>query len=200
MKCPICGWVGPEFSPGPKSEQFCPKCKSRARHRHIRHALAQYKLLSKIRGAEVLCVGCSQVEVNIFNGAKIIERISKTNPNHGSVMLDLANLHLFRDSQFDFLLACHVLEHVQKLSKGIEEAYRVLKPGGAAIFCVPISRRKKSIMRAASDRMGHWWLVGDDWDDCYVAAGFSVAASMGHECPASFGVKPNNKISICKRA
>lgn len=198
MKCPICGWRGPEFTAGPRSEKFCPKCKSRARHRHIRHALAQFKLVGKIHGAEVLCVGASQAEVNIFAGARMIERISGTNPNHG-IILDLADMHLFRDKQFDFVLACHVLEHVKKLSKGVEEVYRVLKPGGVALFCVPIARRKKSAMRAYADRQGHWWLVGEDWDEVYVSAGFAVAASMGHDCPEALGVKPNNRVTVCTR-
>lgn len=198
-KCPICRWQGPKFTKGPNSEKFCPKCKSRSRHRHIWHALRQYKLAAKIRGAKILLVGGSQVEVNILNGASAIERMSYVNPNHGHTRLDLADMHPYHKGEFHFVFACHVLEHVQRLSQGLEEVHRVLKPRGSAIFCVPLSRREKSRFRERSDRGGHWWLIGNDWNESYEAAGFTVVTSSGRSCPEAFGVKPDNMVSVCTR-
>jgi hypothetical protein len=76
----------------------------------------------------------------------------------------------------------------------------VLRPGGHAVFCVPIPRRPKSIMRGQPDRQGHWWLIGRDWQDCYEAAGFRVRTSSGRSCPKEFGVKPDNLVSVCTRS
>lgn len=44
----------------------------------------------------------------------------------------------FKDGQFDFVYASHVLEHVQDDLKAISEVKRILKPKGIAILPVPI--------------------------------------------------------------
>ena len=194
MNCNICGWSGPAFKPGPRGEKFCPECRSRSRWRHIKHWLDAS--FTKLTGS-VLLVGASNVEESIYKSMKRRVCISGVNPNHGTIM-DLSDLKL-KDASFDIVHACHVLEHVEKLSKGLEEVRRVLKPHGIAIFCVAIPRRAKSKMRGKPDKQGHWWLIGKDWSDCYTAAGFHVAHSRGRDCPSGIEVNPDNHIDICEK-
>lgn len=200
MKCNICQWSGPAFRAGPRSEKLCPKCGSRARWRHMKYALAQYKLHRHVRGGNVLLVGGSQVEQNVLGDAAFVERISLTNPNHARIIADLADLSLFPNKCMDLVWACHVLEHVRELSNAMSEVYRVLRPGRSAVFCVPIPRRDKSKFKDHADRQGHWWAVGRDWPDAYTAAGFKVRESYGTDCPSSLGVKRDNLVSVCTRS
>ncbi len=43
----------------------------------------------------------------------------------------------FNDNHFDLIICCEVLEHIDKYQKGLEEIYRVLKPGGLFLTSVP---------------------------------------------------------------
>jgi ubiquinone/menaquinone biosynthesis C-methylase UbiE len=43
----------------------------------------------------------------------------------------------FRDNEFDLLIATDVIEHVDNDALALEEAHRVLRPGGRAIITVP---------------------------------------------------------------
>lgn len=54
----------------------------------------------------------------------------------------------FEDSAFDYVVHSDVLEHVTDYKQAIMECYRVVKPGGAIIFTVPIQFLKdKSVTR-----------------------------------------------------
>lgn len=148
----------------------------------------------------MLLVGGSQVEAKMLAEARYVERMTGQNPNHGRVHLDLADMHLFQDGSFDLVMACHVLEHVHRLSKGLEEVYRVLRKGCSAVFCVPIPRRAKTIAFERADRQGHWYSVGRDWPDAYRDTGFEVRESKGTDCPVSYGVRAENIVSVCTRS
>jgi SAM-dependent methyltransferase len=51
---------------------------------------------------------------------------------------DLENgLPMFEDNHFDFVLASHVLEHVQNFLPLMREIHRILKPGGTLVAKVP---------------------------------------------------------------
>ena len=52
------------------------------------------------------------------------------------VKADICNLP-FKDHQFDVILCNHVLEHIPDDKKAMSELFRVLKPGGWAIFQIP---------------------------------------------------------------
>ncbi len=53
--------------------------------------------------------------------------------------VDLMDMRLYRDGQFDFFICSHVLEHVFDDRKALRELFRVLRPGGSGIVMVPVA-------------------------------------------------------------
>ena len=64
---------------------------------------------------------------------KLIKIKCHSSGNVDFVLGDSAQLP-FRESQFDYVLSTCVLEHIRKRSTALNEAYRVLKSEGCAIF------------------------------------------------------------------
>jgi SAM-dependent methyltransferase len=59
----------------------------------------------------------------------------------GHYSMTMGNLDVglpFADNAFDIVVASHVLEHIDKPETGIQELYRVLRPGGMLVVGVPI--------------------------------------------------------------
>jgi len=48
----------------------------------------------------------------------------------------------YGEAEFDVIYCSHVLEHVPDDQKAMSEFYRILKPGGWALICVPITGDK----------------------------------------------------------
>lgn len=53
--------------------------------------------------------------------------------------VDIVDMNIYKDNQFDVLLCSHVLEHIKNDKKAMSELYRVLKIGGWGIVVVPIN-------------------------------------------------------------
>ncbi|MGL1889339.1 MAG: methyltransferase domain-containing protein [Reichenbachiella sp.] len=53
--------------------------------------------------------------------------------------VDITNMNIYSDQQFDFILCSHILEHVQDDMKAMSELFRILKNDGEGIILVPIS-------------------------------------------------------------
>ncbi len=53
--------------------------------------------------------------------------------------VNIADMNMFNDNQFDFFICSHVLEHVSDDRKALSELYRILKPLGLGILMVPIN-------------------------------------------------------------
>ncbi len=52
--------------------------------------------------------------------------------------VDLMDMRLYRDGQFDFFICSHVLEHVNDDRMALRELFRITKPGGSGIVMVPV--------------------------------------------------------------
>jgi SAM-dependent methyltransferase len=52
--------------------------------------------------------------------------------------VDITNMKVYTDNQFDFFICSHVLEHVDDDKRALRELHRILKPGGRGILMVPI--------------------------------------------------------------
>jgi len=61
----------------------------------------------------------------------------------------------FNDDNFDYFVCLDVLEHIFDPEAAVKEMLRVVKPGGAVIFTVPIQKElSKSIQRSKLDKQG----------------------------------------------
>lgn len=54
--------------------------------------------------------------------------------------VDITNMKLYSNGQFDFFICSHILEHVDD-RKALKELYRILKAGGKGILMTPIIDR-----------------------------------------------------------
>lgn len=60
----------------------------------------------------------------------------------------------FEDNSFDLMITQDVLEHILNPDRAFREIGRILKPGGAHVFTVPMYRRKKTLVRAIETDRG----------------------------------------------
>lgn len=72
------------------------------------------------------------------SGAEISYRTADLFAENVDDRVNLMEMGLYRDNQFDFFICSHVLEHVADDRKALRELYRILKPGGRGILMVPI--------------------------------------------------------------
>jgi ubiquinone/menaquinone biosynthesis C-methylase UbiE len=72
--------------------------------------------------------------------------------DHINVVGDITNFDK-NDNKYSLIIAWHVLEHISDDSNAISEMYRVLKPDGSLLLCVPIfpSGNKKTFEDKNSD-------------------------------------------------
>jgi len=67
------------------------------------------------------------------------------------------------DERFDYVVACHVLEHVPNPIGYLEELSRLLRPGGIIMLAIPDKRSTPDTLRPSTS-IEH--LLGDHFDGC----------------------------------
>jgi SAM-dependent methyltransferase len=137
--CIICGWHGQSFLGSSHCESAtCPGCGSVARDRFMYH--------------------CFVKRVPYRAGMRVLETSPRLGADYRAVMrqrcaylssdydrrahlsdaaLDLQQLGLASEA-LEVILTAHVLEHVPDTSAGLQELWRVLKPGGTMLLSVPV--------------------------------------------------------------
>ena len=133
--CPICGSNGRFSAAGdpPRFDVCCPQCSSLDRHRLLFLACRDLNLVS---GGSVLHFA---PEPNVASFLKpIAERYVSADIIEGraDLALNMEETGL-PDGSFDWIVASHVLEHVDD-RRALPEMHRILKAGGAAVIMVPI--------------------------------------------------------------
>jgi SAM-dependent methyltransferase len=89
--------------------------------------------------------------------------------------VDIQNMHIYADHQFQIFICSHVLEHVTHDIVAMRELYRVLAPGGWGICMVPINLGLGEIYENPDivDEAGRWKHFGqNDHVRAYSKAGF----------------------------
>jgi SAM-dependent methyltransferase len=69
----------------------------------------------------------------------------------------------FADESFDLFITQDVLEHVLRPDRAMAEVARVLRPGGAHVFTVPIYHGRETLVRAAPSETGIEYLLPADY-------------------------------------
>lgn len=102
--------------------------------------------------------------------------------------VDITDMKIYKNDQFDFFICSHVLEHIPDDKKAMQELYRILKPGGKGIAMVPINLGLTITMEdpSCTDIPTRWKLYGQhdhvrmyakiDFVKRLNAAGFQVEA------------------------
>jgi SAM-dependent methyltransferase len=121
---------------------FCPVCGCHDRERHLFLYLRAKNIFSKMTGSRIL---------HFAPENKLTEKIQKSNPEiyiQADLMPSYANILRidiqkipFDSGYFDFVIANHVLEHIDNDLSGLSELRRVLKNGGFAILQTPYSTK-----------------------------------------------------------
>jgi SAM-dependent methyltransferase len=72
------------------------------------------------------------------SGQNALYRTADLRMESGDDMVDITDMRLYDDNQFDFFICSHILEHVSDDKRAFRELYRILKPRGLGILMVPI--------------------------------------------------------------
>lgn len=124
---------------GSDVEHFeCPVCQSHDRERHLFMYMKASGLLPRMAGTRILHLAPEhhlQRFVRAVEPAEyILGDLFPASPGIQRVDLEAVP---YPEEYFDFVLANHVLEHVQDDGLALREIFRVLRPGGHAILQTP---------------------------------------------------------------
>ena len=141
FNCPICGYQGPfvDVSPatGLRKHARCFRCGSMERHRLQKLVIDDVLKRYNPSRYKILHLAPESFFSSYFNELFEDYLSADLSRNDVDVNCDITSMP-FKDEEFDFVYASHVLEHVQDDRKALSEVKRVLKPKGIAILPVPI--------------------------------------------------------------
>ena len=195
----------------------CPRCGAHDRERHLLMYLQATGLLSSMLGKEVL--HCAPERW-------LSKRIAASNPSRyikGDLYpqsADLIRVDMlaipFENESFDFVIANHVLEHVDDDLKALAEIRRVLKIGGHAILQTPYSRKLHYTWQdpgiaddpsrlQAYGQEDHVRLFGRDIFERFASKGLIFCVRQHDEVlpgvdAAKFGINPKEPLFLFRRA
>jgi SAM-dependent methyltransferase len=138
---------------------------------HIAPEVGLYMRLSQTPG---LVYVCGDIEPGRYAFAKGVERLDATEMSH-------------YDDSFDIVVCSHVMEHIPDDARAFAEIARVLRPGGAALFMVPVSLKLERTLEdpaltSPAERLArfgqsdHVRIYARDFAYRIEAAGFAVEA------------------------
>ncbi len=99
------------------------------------------------------------------------------------VRVDLTKMQ-FADKKFDYIIANHVLEHIEEVNSALDEVKRCLKDSGKFLFSFPVCPTRKTVEMEGEltdeerlkfyGQADHCRLYGSDATEFIEKAGFSV--------------------------
>ncbi len=119
---------------------MCPRCKCNDRERHLFLYATKLGLIDKFTNAKILHFAPERYISQMISESKPLKYIkADLYPSSQDIQkIDMLSIP-FEDNTFDFVIANHVLEHVNEVSTALKELNRVLRVGGFAILQTPYS-------------------------------------------------------------
>jgi SAM-dependent methyltransferase len=152
-----------ETGPWLANDYLCVRCQSMPRWRALIRVLNTKFPDWRTRqiheaGAGGLATGKIRREASGYSGSRYLVPDVARGELVGNVSCqDLEDL-TFPDGSFDLFITQDVMEHVLRPDRAFSEIARVLRPGGAHVFTVPMRRGAPTLVRAVPTEAGveHW--------------------------------------------
>ena len=171
-RCLVCGHrtLFVETGPWLANDYLCIRCHSMPRWRAILFVLderfpAWRELQMHECGAGGLTTAKFKRESSGgYSGSRyLVDEVPRGEPI-GTVMScqDIEQL-TFPDASFDLFITQDVLEHVLQPDRAMAEIARVLRPGGAHVYTVPIEHGRQTLVRAAPSATGIEYLLPPEY-------------------------------------
>ena len=193
--CPLCGYEGFTFYPGPgnfntlRFNANCPRCGSQERHRAIYLTLQELGYPSWTgRLLHFAPEGCLREKLSALPG--LAYQTADLDPFGVDFVADLQALPCATGT-WDYLLCSHVLEHVEDDARALAELRRVLRPGGTLVLCVPWDRHLAETEEFGEARFAlheHRRIYGRDFLD-RVRVHFAVTDRSAENWPVELVVR-----------
>jgi SAM-dependent methyltransferase len=120
----------------------CPVCDMLERHRAIWLFLKNKTNLMNGQPKKMMHVAPEVTFEKLFRKVKGIDYLSVDLYSPRAMeKVDITDIP-YDDSTFDMIYCSHVLEHVPDDRKALSEFFRVLKPGGWALICIPMQDKE----------------------------------------------------------
>ena len=187
--CNVCGWQGRRFlSDSWHPYTVCPKCGSQVRQRLL---IAALKYLEEerfdriIRNKKVIHFAPEKHLDTIFQKLAGEYFSADMHRDDVDIKTDISDMKDICSSDYNVLVACDVLEHVEDDRRAMEEIFRILRPGGCAILTVP---QKDDLRETFADpsvtdpeertrlfgQFDHLRIYGDNFPEILESVGFKV--------------------------
>jgi N-acetylglucosaminyl-diphospho-decaprenol L-rhamnosyltransferase len=179
--CNVCGWSGARFYPntGPgyhDSGVTCPGCSSLDRHRSLLALLVQRTRI--FESGRVIEVAPMRNFESLLRAQPAVDYTSFDIERYAMERGDITAMS-YPTASADYFICFHVLEHIPDADAALAEIFRVLHPGGTAIFQVPIDwQAPHTVEYSAPDPrdVGHVRQYGRDFPNCLEQAGLQVTS------------------------
>ncbi len=136
--CPICDHTGVMIGVGhpPRWDARCTNCGSRERHRLL-WLWATEGGGNRLTGKHILHFAPEKALRQVLGRDPLYETadLRQKGVTH---LVDITHLPM-ADATYDFVIANHVLEHIDDDRQAMRELFRVLRAGGIALLTVPLN-------------------------------------------------------------
>jgi len=207
--CPCCGYEGYFSYSGlfPKFDSRCKRCLSLERHRLFVLMDKRYNIVTN--GTKIIHFAPEAVLSSHFMKKNVVYFTADMYMEGVDHKENIERLS-FSDDAFDVFVCFHVLEHVDDIAT-LNEAFRVLRPGGIFIAMLPvvegldITYENPEIV-TEQERVHHFGdrdhvrLYGRDVRDRLASPGFAVTEYRApvEDCVAH-GLTPGETVFVCSK-
>jgi SAM-dependent methyltransferase len=170
--CPFCGATERQEHGG-RSAAGCPGCGSLERHRALLLCL-DGELEPRASGR---CLELGPRSAQVYGGYLVSRGWEYTGTDRWAIRrtsdpeafgyfihhdADATDLMFAPSAGYELFIAQHVIEQLDDYAAGLDEAARVLEPGGRALLEIPWAPDKPESTRGSRDRHGRVWSFGQD--------------------------------------